>query len=82
MNDLQRAVQAIPGVRNIHHVHIWKLSDTDIHFEAHIDVDDVAVSQTTALQRQIEKVLREGNRITHTTLQFECDVCVTKGLVV
>jgi cobalt-zinc-cadmium efflux system protein len=81
MNDLQRAVEAIPGVRNIHHVHIWKLNDTEIHFEAHIDVDDVAVSQTTVLQRQIEEILHQGNRITHTTLQFECDVCTTKGLL-
>jgi cobalt-zinc-cadmium efflux system protein len=81
INDLQRAVEAVPGVRNIHHIHIWKLSDTDIHFEAHVDVDDMAVSQTTVVQRQIENILHQGSRITHTTLQFECDVCATKGLV-
>lgn len=81
MNDLQRAVEAIPGVRNIHHVHIWKLNDTDIHFEAHIDVDDMPVSQTAEMQRQIENALHAGGRITHTTLQFECDVCAKKGLV-
>ncbi len=81
MNDLQRVVEAIPGVRNIHHVHIWKLNDTDIHFEAHIDVDDMPVSQTAEMQRQIENTLHAGGRITHTTLQFECDVCAKKGLV-
>ncbi len=81
IHDLQRAVETVPGVRNMHHVHIWKLNDADIHFEAHVDVDDMAVSQTTAVQRRIEAILRDGNRITHTTLQFECDVCASKGLV-
>jgi cobalt-zinc-cadmium efflux system protein len=81
INGLQRAVEEIPGVKNIHHVHIWRLNDSDIHFEAHIDIEDMSVSQTTGMQRQIEKTLREGGRITHTTLQFECDACATKGLL-
>lgn len=81
INGLQKSIEAVAGVRNMHHVHIWKLNDTEIHFEAHIDVDDVSVSQTAGMQREIERTLREECGITHTTLQFECDVCATKGLV-
>jgi len=81
MNDLQRTVEAIPGVRNMHHVHLWKMNDTDIHFEAHIDVDDVPVSRTADIRREIETTLHDKHDITHTTLQFECDSCHTKDLV-
>lgn len=81
ISEVQRAIEAMPGVRNIHHVHLWRLGDADIHFEAHIDVDDMSVSQTGVLKQAIEKVLCEGCRITHTTLQFECDACSRKGLI-
>jgi cobalt-zinc-cadmium efflux system protein len=81
MNELQRMIEAIPGVRNIHHVHLWRMNDSDIHFEAHIDVDDVPVSDTTDIRNRIETSLRDKHEITHTTLQFECDSCSTKNLV-
>lgn len=81
MTQLQQAVETIPGVRNIHHVHVWKMNDSEIHFEAHVDVDDIPVSRTADIQREIEKRLREKHDITHTTLQFECDTCRTKELV-
>jgi len=81
INELQHAVETIPGVKNIHHVHLWRLNDADIHFEAHVDVDDVRVSQTVEIQQRIEKRLRDGFKISHTTLQFECDSCRKKELV-
>lgn len=78
---VQQALETIPGVRNIHHVHIWKLNDSDTHFEAHIDVDDLPVSGTTGLRTEIERCLHDRFDINHTTLQFECDSCGTKGLI-
>jgi len=81
MNDLQRTIEAIPGVRNIHHVHLWKMNDSDIHFEAHIDVEDVPVSRTAEIREAIDQCLHDSFDINHTTLQFECDSCSRKALV-
>lgn len=81
LNEVRRALEAVPGVKNIHHVHLWKMNDSDIHFEAHIDVDDVPVSRTTELRGEIERCLHDTYDINHTTLQFECDSCPTKGLI-
>jgi cobalt-zinc-cadmium efflux system protein len=81
INEVQRAVEAVPGVKNIHHVHLWKMNDSDIHFEAHIDVDDVPVSRTAEIRGAIERCLHDTYDINHTTLQFECDSCSTKGLI-
>lgn len=81
MNELQRAVESIPGVKNMHHIHLWKMNDSDIHFEAHVDVNDFLVSNTTEIRREIEKRLHDKHGITHTTLQFECDTCSKKDLV-
>ena len=81
INAVQRAVEALPGVKNIHHVHLWKMNDSDIHFEAHVDVDDVPVSRTDGIRGAIERCLHEAYDINHTTLQFECDSCSQKWLV-
>ncbi len=81
LNKLKFLVETIPGVKNIHHVHIWKLNDNDTHFEAHIDVDDITISETSEIQKQIEDKLHERFEINHTTLQFECDKCDNKTII-
>ena len=81
LDELKILVEGIPGVINIHHVHLWKLNDNDTHFEAHIEVEDMAVSKTIDIQKLIEHELHDRYEINHTTLQFECDKCDTKKLV-
>ncbi len=81
LGEVQRSIESVPGVKNVHHGHLWKLSDADVHFEAHLDVDDMPVSRTERIQKRIEKMLRSRFGVTHTTLQFECDKCKTKRFI-
>lgn len=81
LGDVQSSIESIPGVRNVHHGHLWKLSDADVHFEAHVDVEDMPVSRTEEIQKRIEETLRDRFGVTHTTLQFECDKCKTKRFI-
>ena len=39
-NLLKKEVETVDGVRNIHHIHIWSLTEKDVHFEAHLNVED------------------------------------------
>lgn len=36
--EIVALLNEIEGIKNIHHIHIWSLSDSDIHFEAHIQL--------------------------------------------
>ncbi|MGD2087321.1 MAG: cation diffusion facilitator family transporter [Candidatus Aminicenantes bacterium] len=81
IEDVQKELENIPGIKNIHHVHVWRLGEHDIHFEAHIDVDDMRVSRTTSLCTLVEEKLKHNHGITHITLQFETDKCDSKSLV-
>ena len=81
IESIQKEIEDIDGINNIHHVHIWRLNERNIHFEAHIDVEDMPVSQTTDLSAIIEEKLKDNHGITHITLQFESDKCETKRLV-
>jgi len=82
IDDVQKELENIPGIKNIHHVHVWRLGEHDIHFEAHIDVDDMPVSRTTSLCNIVEEKLKHNHGITHITLQFESGKCDSKSLVV
>lgn len=81
LEKLQAAVEEIDGVENLHHVHVWMVGENDIHFEAHINVDDMMISESNRLRIQIEKILDDKFNIHHVTLQFECKQCSDVGLI-
>ncbi|WP_345972752.1 cation diffusion facilitator family transporter [Sulfurimonas diazotrophicus] len=61
-----------PAIAGIHHVHLWRLSDHAVHFEAHLDfAEDLPLSRVTQTVEALEKRLRERFGITHTTFQCE-----------
>lgn len=75
IEELTKVIETFKGVKNIHHIHLWKLNDTDTHFEAHVETEDIKVSETIIIQQTIEKYLHDKYEINHSTLQFECGRC-------
>lgn len=82
LNEVKTALETIPAVDNIHHVHAWNLSDQDIHFECHVDLtSDIRISETEAIRDAINKLLKEKFRITHVTIQYEYNCCADKNMI-
>jgi len=76
LDEIKIYLEKYPMIKNIHHVHCWQLQDHDILFEAHIETSqDLLLSESCALMKEIEDVLRQKFLITHTTLQVEFEVC-------
>ncbi|MCK5077510.1 MAG: cation transporter, partial [Calditrichia bacterium] len=71
--------EKITGVVNIHHIHIWNVGENDIHFQAHINVDDIKVSETKPFVNEIEHLLLKKFKINHVTIQFENECCKNVG---
>ena len=69
---IKTRVELIPEVLNIHHMHAWMLTDSDIHLEAHVELNsDLALSQVKTIQHDIELLLKLNFKVQHVTLQFE-----------
>ncbi len=49
IEEIGRELEKIESVKNIHHVHLWEMNEKDIHFEAHIDVEDMMVRKTESI---------------------------------
>jgi len=81
ISEIKKLLEALPLVQNIHHVHIWRLNEKETHFEAHIEVDDMTVAESTEMQKEIEHLLHDKFEINHTTLQFECNKCDNKSMI-
>ena len=77
---LKKDIEAIDKVKNIHHVHTWYLDEKTIFFEAHLDIDDMPVSDTEPIYKAIEHILKEKYGVFHITLQFEADRCCDKKM--
>jgi cobalt-zinc-cadmium efflux system protein len=76
LKEIQSNIEAVDGVKNLHHAHLWSVTERDIHLEAHINLKkDMPVSETCKLYAQIESLLEEKYGIHHITLQFEVDSC-------
>jgi len=82
LNEIRQLIRKQDGISNVHHIHLWRVSDTDIHFEGHITVEDQLLSQVSVLKEQLESALHDNFAINHTTFQFETesDSCRTADL--
>ena len=82
LREIQEQIEGINGVKDIHHAHLWAVTERDIHFEAHINVSrDMPVSETCVLVKQVEDALKKQFAITHVTLQIEFNSCKGVPLV-
>lgn len=82
VQEVKREVEKIDGVSNVHHVHLWALTDREIFFEAHVELsEDIKVSEACKKIKAIESVLKERFGISHTTIQVEFKACTDKSLI-
>lgn len=80
--EMKRSVEAIDGVQNIHHVHPWLANERTIHFEAHIEQQDMLLSQTAAIRERIQQLLEDQSGVSYITLQLECRCCAERTIYV
>jgi cobalt-zinc-cadmium efflux system protein len=84
LKELKVKVEKLDGVDNIHHVHVWKLDDTQIHLEAHVNLsENVMMTKMMVIQGNIENLLKNEFGIGHVTLQMGYNCCRgNKSLIV
>ena len=71
VNELKR----IPGIKDIHDVHVWSISPEIHAMSCHALIDDLSVSQAAEIRKKIEQVLTKQFHIEHSTIQMECQQC-------
>ena len=78
LGEVQRSLRSLSGVKDTHHLHVWTISSGLYALSAHLLIDDVMMSQTAKIIAEVNELLRRKFKISHTTLQLECENC-TEG---
>ena len=73
--DVTAAMRQVPGVLDVHDLHVWSLASTSHALSCHALIADVPPSESQAILRQLNEVLAGRFRIHHSTIQFEHQVC-------
>jgi cobalt-zinc-cadmium efflux system protein len=68
-------IEQVPGVRGVHDLHVWSITQSMRALSAHVLVDDEPLSTGAEIQRRINAVLQQRYHIAHATLQLECVGC-------
>ncbi|MCF1420876.1 cation diffusion facilitator family transporter [Mangrovimonas futianensis] len=83
IKEVVRTVNKLPKVKKLHHVHIWNLSDHELHLEAHLDLEEnMSITEFDELLHRIEMELHEKFDINHVTIQPEFDKNDPKEVIV
>jgi cobalt-zinc-cadmium efflux system protein len=69
-----RIVAGVPGVGEIHHVHIWGLTPQQLMLTMHMSVTDDVASQADVI-RDTKQFLKDEYGIGHSTIEVDVDGC-------
>ncbi|HEU5451481.1 MAG TPA: cation diffusion facilitator family transporter, partial [Terriglobales bacterium] len=77
LEKIRGAVRAVPGVNDIHDLHVWSIGSDTRALSCHISIADIPPSASEGILRQVQALLAAQFHIHHTTIQFEhaqCDI--------
>jgi cobalt-zinc-cadmium efflux system protein len=74
-SNIAAAIEAIPGVDNVHDLHVWAIEPRFVMLTCHVLVDGNDEGLTNALLRSIRNKISSDFGIQHMTIQMETSCC-------
>ncbi len=75
VEQIVNQLSVIEGIHDVHDVHVWSIGSDTHALSCHIRINDIPLSESDRILRQVKTVLMEQYHIEHTTIQFEHSVC-------
>jgi len=83
LTQVAQRMAAIPGVRDVHDLHLWTIGPDFPALSAHVVVESQSLAEADSLSLRLRRLLHDEFGIQHTTLQLEgspCDAPYCNGL--
>jgi cobalt-zinc-cadmium efflux system protein len=75
LEDVSAAICSVPGVVQVHDLHVWGVCSAHVILSAHAVIDDQKISQAQMIMDEMKRSLKELFGIEHTTIQLEGKSC-------
>jgi len=76
LDDLRRSITEVPGVSDVHDVHVWSLSSEVRALSAHLVLDGhPSLEEAQTRGDRVRAIIAPRFGLAHTTLELECERC-------
>ena len=83
LQRIEEIIRTIPGVNDVHDLHVWSIGSDTHSLSCHVAIADMPASESEGILRLIREQMGQRFHIHHTTIQFELAVCeVADGCVI
>jgi len=69
--SISRAVLSVPGVADVHDLHVWAVCDTLVCLTAHVEVKEMSMREGMAVAGQLRVRMEKDFGIVHSTFEIE-----------
>lgn len=80
VNALAEAIQAVPGVADVHDLHVWTIGDGMNALSCHLSVHETDIRQSARVVRTVKDLLVANYNVRHSTIETECEGCDNSAL--
>jgi cobalt-zinc-cadmium efflux system protein len=83
LERIEHCIRQIPGVNDVHDLHVWSIGSDTHSLSCHVAIADMPASASESILQAVREQLDQRFHIHHTTIQFELAVCeVADGCVI
>lgn len=75
LEEVSRAIGSVPGVLQVHDLHVWGVCSAHTILSAHVVIKDQMLSSGERILEGIRENLHELFEIENITIQLECESC-------
>jgi cobalt-zinc-cadmium efflux system protein len=68
-------MQAVPGVQDVHDLHVWAIADGMNALSCHVNVVETDSFDAARVVRDIKALLSDRYQVRHSTIETECSDC-------
>lgn len=75
ISEIERTLETVPSVIDVHHVHVWQLDEHETLLECHAQIDSAEADSLEHIKGALKSILDERFGIHHSTIEFEFTPC-------
>ena len=80
IGDMAQAMQAVPGVTDVHDLHVWTIGDGMNALSCHLRVTETDLPRAAVVVSAVKNLLAANYNVRHSTIETECGGCKSTEL--
>lgn len=80
LGAMAAAIQNVPGVADVHDLHVWTITDGMNALSCHLNILEADVPRAAQVVHAVKAMLAANYQVGHSTIETECTDCTSREL--